>query len=125
LTRPSTGLILTGGGARAAYQVGVLQAVAQIKRDAGVNGNPFDIIAGTSAGAINAASLAGPFAAGEKASPRACSTTAPSGSCFNLDPAVDRSRGAERRECAAGSLPASASNAASGLKRQTSGCEAL
>ena len=58
LTRPSTGLILTGGGARAAYQVGVLQAVAQIKRDAGVNGNPFDIIAGTSAGAINAASLA-------------------------------------------------------------------
>ncbi len=55
---PTTGLILTGGGARAAYQVGVLQAVAQIKRDAGVSGNPFDIIAGTSAGAINAASLA-------------------------------------------------------------------
>jgi NTE family protein len=55
---PSTGLILTGGGARAAYQVGVLQAVAQIRRDAGVSGNPFDVIAGTSAGAINAASLA-------------------------------------------------------------------
>ena len=55
---PSTGLVLTGGGARAAYQVGVLQALAQIRRDAGVRGNPFDVIAGTSAGAINAASLA-------------------------------------------------------------------
>ena len=28
-----TGLVLTGGGARAAYQVGVLQAVAKIRRD--------------------------------------------------------------------------------------------
>ncbi|MBB5204114.1 NTE family protein [Inhella inkyongensis] len=55
---PTTGLILTGGGARAAYQVGVLQAIAQIRRDCGVGGNPFDVIAGTSAGAINAATLA-------------------------------------------------------------------
>jgi len=55
---PCTGLVLTGGGARAAYQVGVLQALAQIRRDAGVSGNPFDVITGTSAGAINAASLA-------------------------------------------------------------------
>ncbi|MBC7378038.1 MAG: patatin-like phospholipase family protein [Burkholderiaceae bacterium] len=56
---PRTGLILTGGGARAAYQVGVLAALAQLRRDAGVNeGNPFPIIAGTSAGAINAATLA-------------------------------------------------------------------
>ncbi|RQO63558.1 Patatin [Paucibacter sp. KBW04] len=59
---PSTGLILTGGGARAAYQVGVLAAVAQLRRDAGVGGNaggnPFPIIAGTSAGAINAGTLA-------------------------------------------------------------------
>ncbi|MBV8603704.1 MAG: patatin-like phospholipase family protein [Pelomonas sp.] len=58
---PLTGLILTGGGARAAYQVGVLAAVAQLRRDAGVAaaaaGNPFPIIAGTSAGAINAATL--------------------------------------------------------------------
>lgn len=54
-----TGLILTGGGARAAYQIGVLQAVAKIRRDCGVSaGNPFPIIAGTSAGAINAAGLA-------------------------------------------------------------------
>lgn len=57
---PTTGLVLTGGGARAAYQVGVLAAVAQIRRDCGVWGgvNPFPVIAGTSAGAINAASLA-------------------------------------------------------------------
>lgn len=55
---PRTGLILTGGGARAAYQVGVLLAIAQIRRDSGVTGNPFHVIAGTSAGAINAACLA-------------------------------------------------------------------
>lgn len=56
---PLTGLILTGGGARAAYQVGVLAALAQLRRDAGVSGsNPFPIIAGTSAGAINASTLA-------------------------------------------------------------------
>ena len=36
------GLVLTGGGARAAYQVGVLQAIAQIRRDCGAPaGNPF------------------------------------------------------------------------------------
>ena len=56
---PLTGLVLTGGGARAAYQVGVLKAIAQIRREAGVTaGNPFPVIAGTSAGAINAAALA-------------------------------------------------------------------
>lgn len=56
---PRTGLILTGGGARAAYQVGVLAALAQLRRDAGATEhNPFPIIAGTSAGAINAATLA-------------------------------------------------------------------
>jgi NTE family protein len=51
-----TGLILTGGGARAAYQVGVLRAVAEVwpRR----RGNPFPILCGTSAGAINAATLA-------------------------------------------------------------------
>lgn len=55
----TTGLVLTGGGARAAYQVGVLKAVAQIRRDCqGPSGNPFGVIAGTSAGAINAAALA-------------------------------------------------------------------
>jgi len=52
----STGLILTGGGARAAYQVGVLKAIAELLPDKQTN--PFPIICGTSAGAINAASLA-------------------------------------------------------------------
>jgi NTE family protein len=55
----TTGLVLTGGGARAAYQVGVLSAIAQIRRDcAAAQANPFPVIAGTSAGAINAAALA-------------------------------------------------------------------
>jgi NTE family protein len=62
-SRPVTGLVLTGGGARAAYQVGVLRAVARIRRDClGRHGaersNPFQVIAGTSAGAINATALA-------------------------------------------------------------------
>ena len=57
---PATGLVLTGGGARAAYQVGVLGAIAALRRAAGQSrsGNPFPILAGTSAGAINAAVLA-------------------------------------------------------------------
>ncbi len=52
--------MLTGGGARAAYQVGVLQAIAALLREAGWQSqqNPFDIICGTSAGAINATALA-------------------------------------------------------------------
>lgn len=55
----TTGLILSGGGARAAYQVGVLAAIERMRRDAGVaQGNPFPVISGTSAGAINAAFLA-------------------------------------------------------------------
>ncbi len=49
-------LVLTGGGARAAYQVGVLGAVSELLPDP--RRNPFPIICGTSAGAINAASLA-------------------------------------------------------------------
>jgi len=61
-TSPATGLLLTGGGARAAYQVGVLEAIADIRRAAGPDvtgtGNPFQVITGTSAGAINAAALA-------------------------------------------------------------------
>lgn len=56
----TTGLILTGGGARAAYQVGVLKAIVQIlgERPRGLPGNPFHVICGTSAGAINASALA-------------------------------------------------------------------
>jgi NTE family protein len=51
-----TALILSGGGARAAYQVGVLKAIAELIPDTGHN--PFQIICGTSSGAINAAKLA-------------------------------------------------------------------
>lgn len=55
-TKPVTGLILSGGGARAAYQVGVLAAIADLLPDAAKN--PFPVIVGTSAGAINAVGLA-------------------------------------------------------------------
>ncbi len=53
---PCTGLILPGGGARAAYQVGVLKAVATLHGHG--PSNPFPVISGTSAGAINAIGLA-------------------------------------------------------------------
>lgn len=56
VAKPKVGVILTGGGARAAYQVGVLWAISRLlPRNAP---NPFPIICGTSAGAINAAALA-------------------------------------------------------------------
>ncbi|MCT8860704.1 patatin-like phospholipase family protein [Shewanella xiamenensis] len=52
----STALVLGGGGARAAYQVGVLKALVQLyPRNHGI---PFKIICGTSAGAINGTSIA-------------------------------------------------------------------
>lgn len=54
--QPVTGLILSGGGARAAYQVGVLKGITSILPDR--QENPFPVIVGTSAGAINAVSLA-------------------------------------------------------------------
>ena len=56
----TTGLLLTGGGARAAYQIGVLEAIADVRVACGEKDghNPFTIITGTSAGAINAAALA-------------------------------------------------------------------
>ena len=49
-------LVLTGGGARAAYQVGVLKGIAQLL-PRGAN-CPFQVITGTSAGAVNAIALA-------------------------------------------------------------------
>ena len=49
-------LVLAGGGARAAYQVGVLRAIADwLPADAPC---PFEVLVGTSAGALNAAALA-------------------------------------------------------------------
>lgn len=57
---PITALVLSGGGARAAYQAGALRAIARLRRDSGAvhRRNPFGIICGTSAGAINGAALA-------------------------------------------------------------------
>ncbi len=54
--QPGIALVLQGGGARAAYQVGVLKALSEILGHP--VRNPFPIISGTSAGAINAAVLA-------------------------------------------------------------------
>jgi NTE family protein len=54
-TRPVPALVLTGGGARSAYQVGVLKAVAELHTGPG---NPFRVILGTSAGAVAASVLA-------------------------------------------------------------------
>ncbi|HEX5803521.1 MAG TPA: patatin-like phospholipase family protein [Azospira sp.] len=51
-----TALVLPGGGARAAYQAGVLSAIRDLLPDPTVN--PFPILCGTSAGAINAVTLA-------------------------------------------------------------------
>src|SRR5271169_6638915 len=64
--RNATGLVLSGGGARAAYQVGVLKAIAALQLQRATERghartarrNPFPIIVGTSAGAINATAFA-------------------------------------------------------------------
>jgi len=59
---PTTALVLSGGGARAAYPVGVLRALVRMRRQTlgpvAQMRNPFGVICGTSAGAINAAALA-------------------------------------------------------------------
>ncbi len=51
------GLVMTGGGARGAYQSGVLKRIGEIKRVQS-HGNPFAIIGGSSAGAINGTAVA-------------------------------------------------------------------
>ena len=56
MTETRTALILTGGGARAGYQVGVLKAIRELLPEPARN--PFPILCGTSAGALNAASMA-------------------------------------------------------------------
>jgi NTE family protein len=60
---PSIALVLSGGGARGAYQVGVLLGIVRILKRAGALHadapvSPFNVYCGTSAGAINAAALA-------------------------------------------------------------------
>jgi NTE family protein len=52
--RTSIGLVLTGGGARGAYQAGALLAIAEIT---GARRIPFGVVAGASAGALSAAYL--------------------------------------------------------------------
>lgn len=58
--RPTTALVLMGGGARTAYQVGVLRATAAIleRHPRASKSFPFQLLIGTSAGAINATCLA-------------------------------------------------------------------
>lgn len=58
--RPHTGLVLMGGGARTAYQVGVLSGLAALLRLQPQQSAafPFQVLVGTSAGALNAAYLA-------------------------------------------------------------------
>ena len=51
------GIVMTGGGARGAYQAGVLKRIGELKQIQ-TYGNPFSIIGGASAGAINGAALA-------------------------------------------------------------------
>ena len=52
---PKIALVLQGGGARGAYHVGVLRAIAEITA---CQRSPFQIVCGSSVGAINAASIA-------------------------------------------------------------------
>jgi NTE family protein len=54
--KPTIGLVLTGGGARGAYQAGVLRAIAE-RRGRGAP-SPFRVVTGVSAGSINAAFIA-------------------------------------------------------------------
>ena len=51
------GLAMTGGGARGAYQAGVLKRIGEIKR-VQTHGNPFPIVGGASAGAVNGTAVA-------------------------------------------------------------------
>ncbi|HKH99662.1 MAG TPA: patatin-like phospholipase family protein [Candidatus Sulfotelmatobacter sp.] len=53
----AVGLVMTGGGARGAYQAGVLRRIGELKR-VQTHGNPFPIIGGASAGAVNGSGLA-------------------------------------------------------------------
>ena len=54
IRRPTFGLVLSGGGARGAFQVGVYERLLEDRRFAGGPG----VLSGTSAGAINAALIA-------------------------------------------------------------------
>jgi NTE family protein len=71
--RDATALVLMGGGARTAYQAGVLKALARLWREARLGREdrfPFQIVVGTSAGALNATYLASQADAGLAALPK-------------------------------------------------------
>ena len=55
IKRPVIGLVMAGGGARGAYQVGVLKGIAAMLPP---GPSPFKVLCGTSAGAINATAIA-------------------------------------------------------------------
>lgn len=63
-------LVLMGGGARTAYQAGVLKAVARLKPEGSPDAFPFPLLLGTSAGALNASWLASQAMLGWHALPR-------------------------------------------------------
>jgi len=74
------GLVMTGGGARGAYQAGILKRIGEIKR-VQTQGNPFPIIGGSSAGAVNGSAIAvgsDDFAAATKVLARLWSDLRPS-----------------------------------------------
>ncbi len=53
-----TGLVLSGGGMRGAYEVGVVAGIAEVMQGEAARAPLFDVFAGTSVGAINAAYFA-------------------------------------------------------------------
>ena len=57
MNKKKLGLVLSGGGARGAYQVGVMSAMSEILQKASLEFK-IDIFSGVSAGAINASTLA-------------------------------------------------------------------
>lgn len=57
-SNPLTGLVLSGGGARGAYAVGVMQAIVEVLGLTSADRSPFQIFSGTSVGSINASFLA-------------------------------------------------------------------
>src|SRR5262249_54450330 len=54
-SQPSTGIVLSGGGARGAYEAGVVQGMMEVLQP---SAPPFDVLCGTSVGALHAAYLA-------------------------------------------------------------------
>ena len=54
MTAPLTGLVLSGGGARGAYEAGVVAGIVDVLNVRRSDSAPFQVFAGTSVGAINA-----------------------------------------------------------------------